>query len=194
MGGSREGSRCCSAEEIESCASSSNSVRSSRENSWRETSGKTTTGGELCSGGDIGIVGRLRFAATAENKSAAATALGAAPVDLRPESGKVIDRGNQRDTNHKPDRGVSNPMHRKNEVSVNRPLFPAMIENHRDHGNNLHYHLELAQFTGLDGETTGGGDGSQAAYQKLAADNEDGDPCRNQAGIELDESNESGCD
>src|ERR1039457_2279898 len=69
-----------------------------------------------------------------------------------------------------------------------------MVEDDGDDGNDLHHHLEFSQFAGFDGKATGGSDGAQAAYQKLAANDDDGDPGRNQARVELDEGNEGGGD
>src|ERR1039458_4281948 len=181
---------------MESCARRSSRLRSSPENSWLEnswpeaarvaglppsdlfTSEAATADDELCCGGDIGICrprSRLRLAATAENESAAA-ALGHAPVNLRPECGEVIDGRNQRNADHEPDRDVGDPVHREDEVPVNRPLLPAVVKNDRNHGNDLHHHLELAQFAGFDGETLGRSDGAQTADQELAANDDHRDP------------------
>src|SRR5271170_2489063 len=108
VGGSREIARLSNAEEMESRARHSSRVRSCAENSGPATSEAATADDELCGRGDIGI-GRsrrwLRLAAAAENKGAAA-ALGDAPVNLRPERGKIIDGGNQRDADHEPDRDI----------------------------------------------------------------------------------------
>jgi len=186
--------RPSNAEEMESCARHRSRVRSCGENSPAETGEEAATGGELCSGGDIGIGGRLRFAAAAAKNESAAAALGDLPVNLGPECGEIIDGGNQRDTDHEPDGGIGDPVHGEDKVAVNRPLFPAMVENDGDHGDDLHHHLELAEFAGFDGKAAGRGDGAQAAHQKLAANDDDGDPRRNQARVELDESNEGGGD
>lgn len=82
----------------------------------------------------------------------------------------------------------------ENKVSVDRPLFPAVIEDDGDHGNDLDDHFELAQVAGFDGKSTGRGDRAQAAYQEFAADDDYCDPGGNQAGIELNQRNESGGD
>ena len=97
MGGSKEISQCCNADEMESCASRSSRARSSGENSWPEAAPVTgllssdlfaseaaTAEDELGCRGDIGICpsrGRLRLLATAENKRAA-PAFRHAPVNL----------------------------------------------------------------------------------------------------------------
>src|SRR5580700_9984683 len=79
-------------------------------------------------------------------------------------------------------------------MAVDRPLLPAMVEDNRHDGDDLHHHLEFAEFTGFDGEAFGGGDGTQATDQKLATDDDDRDPRRNQAGIELHQRDERGGD
>src|ERR1700691_3976140 len=119
---------------MESCARRSSRVRSSGENSCRETPAEAAIGGELCRWGDIGIGRsrrRLRLRAPAENESSSASALGDSPVNLGPESGEVIDGRNQRNAHHKPEGGVSDPVHGENEVPVDWPFLPAVVENNR---------------------------------------------------------------
>src|SRR5438309_10869100 len=77
-------------------------------------------------------------------------------------------------------------------VAVDGQFFPSMIEDHGDDSYDLDDHLQFAQFAGLDGESLGCGDGTQPADQELAADDYDGNPCRNQAGIQLDQRDEVG--
>src|SRR5438045_2475776 len=69
-----------------------------------------------------------------------------------------------------------------------------MIEDHGDDSYDLDDHLQFAQFAGLDSESLGGGDGTQAADQELATDDDNRNPCRNEAGIQLDQSDERGGD
>ncbi len=69
-----------------------------------------------------------------------------------------------------------------------------MIENHRHDGNDLDHHLELAEIAGLDGESFRGGNRTQPAHQEFPADNDYRDPCRDQAGVELHQRDEGGCD
>src|SRR6266516_1323203 len=114
-------------------------------------------------------------------------------IDFSPERNKVVPSRNQRYPHHKPDRQISDPVHREN-VRPHGPLPPAMIENHGDHGNNLHKHFELAQIAGFNGEALGCCNRSQAAYQEFSADNYDGNPCRDQSRIELDQSHEGSSD
>src|SRR5271167_4754879 len=143
---------------MESCASRSSRVRSSGENSRPEAAPVTgllssdlfaseaaTAEDELGCVGDIGICrsrARLRLLATAENKRAA-PAFGHPPVNLRPECCEVIDTRNQRNADHEPDRDVGDPVHREDEVPVNRPFFPTVVEDDCYYGNDLHHHLEL---------------------------------------------------
>ena len=118
------------------------------------------------------------------------------PVNLRPERGKVIDARNQRNTRPQTrSRRIRDPVDREDEVTVNRPFFPTVVEYHRDHGNNLHHHLELAQFAGFDSKAPRSQrDGTQPAHQELAANDDHRDPGGNQAGIELHQGNERGSD
>src|ERR1700730_9657928 len=107
---------------------------------------------EVGRGGDIAIrlrLGRYWFSAAAQDKGATAALLHT-PVNLRPEGDKVINRRYQRNTNHKPDGKICNPVHGEEVVAIDWPLFPAMIKNNGDHRDNLNHHLELAQFAGLD--------------------------------------------
>ena len=87
-----------------------------------------------------------------------------------------------------------NPVDGKNVSAEYRPLVPAASENHGHDGNDLHQHLELAQFARLNREAFGCGNGAQSAYQKLAADDDHSHPGRHQRGIELHQRDESGGD
>src|ERR1700692_1581508 len=160
-------SRPSSAERMASWARRSSNLRSSGENSGREKSPETTAVG-LSRGSDIAI--RLRrwdgLSATAQNESAAA-ALDPAPVNFRPEGDKVIDGRHQRDTHHKPDGKISDPVDGENVVAVNRPFLPPVVEDDRNHGYDLHHHFELTELTGFYGEALGGGNRTQAADQKI---------------------------
>jgi 6-phosphogluconate dehydrogenase (decarboxylating) len=70
----------------------------------------------------------------------------------------LIDGGNEREQNHVPDRKQGNPVDGQNVKAEQVPLVPAVRENYRHHGNDLHQHLEFAQFAGFDGETFRGSD------------------------------------
>src|SRR5208282_1575442 len=85
-------------------------------------------------------------------------------------------------------------MHRKEISAIDGPLFPAMVQNHRHYGNDLHQHFKLAQVAGLDRETLGGRNRTQSAHQKFAANDDHRDPRRNHAGIELHQGDERGGD
>src|ERR1700758_2616007 len=93
--------------------------------------------GEVSDGGDIALL------APAKDEGAPAAVHNMA-IDLLPECKKVIPGRKQRQSHHEPDRGICNPVHREN-VRSNRPLLPAMVNNHSDHGNDLNKHLELAE-------------------------------------------------
>jgi len=69
-----------------------------------------------------------------------------------------------------------------------------MVEDNGHYRNDLHHHFELAEFAGFDSETFRSGDGTQAAHQELAADDDYGNPRGNQAGIQLHQRNEGGGD
>ncbi len=60
-----------------------------------------------------------------------------------------------------------------------------MGEDGGDDGDDLDDGLKFADLGGFDGEAFGGGDGAQAGDEKLAADDDDGDPGRNDAGVIL---------
>src|SRR5678815_4077927 len=66
------------------------------------------------------------------------------PIDLGPEGGEVVARRHQRENHHEPDRNMRNDVHGKEVTVINRPFFPAMVENHSHHRNDLHHHLELS--------------------------------------------------
>src|SRR5579862_1937142 len=171
---------------MESCATLSNVERSSGLNS-SSVAPRPITFGEaagLSGGGDIALP------APTENKGATA-ALHHLPVDLRPEGDEIIQRRYQGQEHHEPDGQTGDPMYREEVRPVNRPFLPSMIEDHRDDRDDLHQHFEFAEFAGFNGEAFRSCNRSQAAHQKLAADDYDGDPRRNQAGIELHESDES---
>ena len=68
-----------------------------------------------------------------------------------------------------------------------------VIDDRRHHGDDLHQHLGLAQLAGLDGEAFRRRNGSQAAHQELAPNDDDGHPRRHGARIELHQSDEGGC-
>src|ERR1700730_9015831 len=162
---------------MESWARRSSKVRSSCENSpWEDPRDSTVSG--LGRSSDIAI--RLRrwhgLSAPAQDEGAA-TALDHAPVDLRPESHKVVDRRHQRNANHKPDRNTCDPVDGEYVVAIDRQFFPAMVKDHCDHGNDLHHHFELAQVAGLDSESLRCGNVTQTAHQKFASNHDKGKPC-----------------
>src|SRR6266852_4224623 len=105
---------------MDSCAKRSNSVRSSGEYSKREAS---TDFAELGGGCDIAVRLRRghRLSAPAQDEGAAA-ALYDAPVNLRPEGHKIIDRRHQRYAHHEPDGEISDPVNRENVVAVDWPF------------------------------------------------------------------------
>src|ERR1700722_12796727 len=144
-GASKEISRRSRADRIDSWASFNKVARSSRVNS-------PSVGEDLaaCSSG----CGNIALPPTAEDNRGAA-ALHPLPVNLGPECDEVIARRYQRKQNHEPDREPRDPMHGKKIYGIDGPLFPVMITNDINHGNNLHQHFKLAQIAGLDGESFG---------------------------------------
>jgi len=78
--------------------------------------------------------------------------------------------------------------------AVDRPFVPAASKNHGHHGDDLHQHLELAQFARLNRKTFGRGNRAQPAHQKFAADDDHSHPGRHQRGIELHQRDERGGD
>src|SRR5271169_3505093 len=117
------------------------------ENSPSEDSPDSTATG-LGRGSDIAVRLRRRhgLSTTAENEGAA-TALHHAPIDLRPEGDKVVDRRHQRETYHEPDRDLRDHLDREEILAVHRPFGPAVVEDYGHHRYDLHHHLELAQLT-----------------------------------------------
>jgi hypothetical protein len=65
-----------------------------------------------------------------------------------------------------------------------------VVQNDRDHGNNLHEHFHFAEIAGFDGEAFRRGNAAQATDQKLAANDYDGYPCRDQSRIKLHQGDE----
>jgi len=153
---------------------------------WEEAA----TGGELCSGGDhrhrgpVAVCGGRR----AKNESAAAGAWRLAGSIFDQKCGEIIDGGKfSETTDHEPDGGIGDPVHGKIKSAVNRPLFPAMVENDGDHGDNLHHHLEnLPSSLASMVKPPEAAMERKPLTQKLAADDDDGDPRRNQARVELE--------
>src|SRR5580698_4175982 len=171
---------------MEAWASLNRMLRSSFVNSF-VNSGANSWWGRGSGGGDIALP------SAAEHESAAA-ALHHVAVDLRPEGDEVISGGNQRQHHHEPDGQPRDPVNGENVRAVDVPFFPAMVEDDGHHGDALHQHLELAEIAGFNGKAFRCGDGTQAADQKFTADDDDGNPCGDQAGVELHESDECGGD
>src|SRR6476646_1781771 len=161
-------------------------VFNSQARSWEENSSSLRAEvWEWASGG-----GSIAFSAPAEDEGAAA-AFHHPAIDPGPESDKIIQRGNQRQKDHEPDGDECDPVNREDE-RANRPAFPAMVEYDRDHGNDLNQHLEFSQIAGFNGKAFRSSDGTQAADQKLAADDYHGHPGGDERWIELDQGDESG--
>ena len=79
------------------------------------------------------------------------------------------------------------------EISTKKwPFFPAMIQDHRDHGHDLHDHFEFAEIAGFDRESFACRNAPEPAHQELATDDDHRDPSRYQAGIELHKGNVRG--
>src|ERR1700730_16951053 len=136
--------------------------------------------------------GDIAFSPPAEDEGAA-SALHHLAIDLRPERDKIIEGRGQRQKNHEPDGDNCDPVDGKN-IRAYRPVFPTVVEDDGDHGNNLHQHFEFAQIAGLNGEPFRGGNRTQTTHQKLARNNHYRDPGGNQAGVELNQRDESGGD
>src|SRR5438128_5961299 len=172
---------------MESCASWSNKARSSGANSRGSNSLQSQAADEFSCCSDIALP------PPAEDEGAA-PALYHLPINLGPECSEVVDGRHQRQNNHEPDRHGGGHANGEEITPVNGPLPPAMSQNHGYHRYDLHEHLELAQVTGLDGETLRSCNGAQAADQEFASDDHDRHPCRNQAGVELNQGHECGGD
>jgi len=145
--------------------------------------------------GDVGGVlgGRGGFLFAAEDE-AAAFALGfAGVVDLLPEAYEVIDRGDDRDDDHPID-GCDRDEADGDDEAAPVPVVPAMGEDGSDDGDDLDDGLELADLAGFDGEAFCCGDGAEAGDEELAADDEDGDPWGDDAGVVGDQNDEGGRD
>jgi hypothetical protein len=113
-------------------------------------------------------------------------------INLLPESNEIVARGPERQHHHEPDRHERDPVHRKEISVVDGPLLPAMVENYRHDGDNLHNHFELAEIAGFNREAFGSGNAAQPTDQELPADYDDGDPGCHQRRVELNQGDESG--
>src|SRR5262249_52193209 len=136
------------------------------------------TGSDSSDGGDIALF------APAENERAT-PGLDYMAIDLRPEGVEVISCRDQRQNYHKPNGETRDPVDGENISAIHGKLRPAVVENNRNNGNDLHDHFELAEIAGFDGKTFGCGNGSQAANQKFAPNDDHGNPRWNHARIEL---------
>ena len=75
-------------------------------------------------------------------------------------------------------------------MAIERPLPPAVRQNHCDHRDDLDQHLEFSEIAGLNRESFRSSYGTQATHQELAPNNDHGHPCRYQSGIELHQGHE----
>jgi hypothetical protein len=142
-------------------------------------------------GGVFGGWCRLRFAA--QDEAAAFASLIGGVVNLLPEADKVIDRGDDGYDRHPVDRGDGDEVD-ADDVASPVPIVPAVGEDGGYDRDDLNDGFEFADLAGFDGEAFGGGDGAQAGDEELAADNEDGDPRLNDAGVVADEDDVAGGD
>src|SRR5256885_4527780 len=96
-----------------------------------------------------------------KNESApSASALRSLAIDLGPEGHKVVDSRDDGHANHEPNRQPSNQIDGKNE-RTELPPKPTMVENCRDHADDLHHHLQLSQVACLNGKSFRGGNASE---------------------------------
>jgi hypothetical protein len=85
--------------------------------------------------------------------------------------------------------GDSDPLDR-NHQHAELPLIPVVRQDGGDHGDDLNHRFQLAQVAGLDGETFRRGDGAQPGDEKLAADDDHGDPDLDHLGVVGHQGNE----
>jgi hypothetical protein len=154
---------------------------------------------EKQSGDAGGVLGGWRgFGLAAEDEAAAFAALVGGVVNLLPEADEVVDGGDDGDDGHPVDGGDGDEVDADDvasaEVREPDPVVPAVSQDGGDDGDDLDDGLELADLAGFDGEAFGGGDGAQPGDEELAADDEDGDPWLDDAGVVADEDDVAGGD
>jgi hypothetical protein len=135
----------------------------------------------------------LCFGFSAEDEAAALAAFVGGVVDLLPEGNEVVDGGDDGDDGHPVDGSDSDEVD-ADDVATPVPVVPAVGEDGGDDGDDLDNGFELADLTGFDGETFGGGDAAEAGDEELAANDKDGDPGFDDAGVVADEDDVSGGD
>src|SRR5437588_13044159 len=111
-------SRFLKAASIESCATLSNTVRSSEE--YSPGSGCGCQECEQATSCELSGCWDIVFPPPAKDEGASPS-LHHVPVDLRPERGKVVGRGDQRQKNHEPNGYQGDRVHREKEGLINRP-------------------------------------------------------------------------
>jgi hypothetical protein len=138
----------------------------------------------------------LGFAA--EDEAAAFAAFVRCVINLLPEADEVIDGGYDGDDGHPVDGGNSDEVHSDDEAAAEvgkpEPVVPPVSENGGDDGDNLDDGFQLADLAGFDGKAFGGGNGTKAGDEKLAADDQDGDPWFNDGGCIGDKDDVGRCD
>jgi hypothetical protein len=134
----------------------------------------------------------------AEDEAAAFAAGVGGVVDLLPEADEVVDRGDDGDDGHPVDGRDGDEVDADDEASppVGKPdpVVPAVGQDGGDDGDYLDDGFELADLAGFYGEAFGGGDAAEARNEELAADDEDGDPWLDDAGVVADEDDVAGGD
>jgi hypothetical protein len=138
------------------------------------------------------------FFPAAEDGAAAGAGALAGVVDLVPEADKVVDSRDDGDDGHPVDGGDGDEVDADDVASPQtwepQPVVPAVGEDSGDDRDDLDDSLELAELAGFDGEALGGGDGAEAGDQELAANDQDGDPGGNDAGVIRDQDDVGGGD
>ena len=135
----------------------------------------------------------LGLGLAAEDEAAALAAFVGGVVDLLPEADEVVDGGDDGDDGHPVDSGDGDEVDADDEAAP-IPVVPAVSEDGGDDRDDLDDGLELADLAGFDGEAFGGGDRAQARDEELAADDEDGDPGLDDAGVVADQDDVAGGD
>jgi hypothetical protein len=138
------------------------------------------------------------FFPAAEDGAAAGAGALAGVVDLVPEADKVVDSRDDGDDGHPVDGGDGDEVDADDVASPQtwepQPVVPAVGEDSGDDRDDLDDSLELAELAGFDGEALGGGDGAETGDQELAANDQDGDPGGNDAGVIRDQDDVGGGD
>jgi hypothetical protein len=137
-----------------------------------------------------------RLGLAAEDKAATLAALVRGVVDLLPERDEVVDSGDDGDDGHPVDGGDGDEMD-ANDIAAPQtgkpvPVVPAVGEDGGDDGDDLDDRFELADLAGFNGEAFGGRDAAKARDEELAANDQDGDPWLDDAGVVVDEDDVGG--